>query len=208
MPYSWCTTRSPSAISVASAMNWSARFRRRGGRLMRSPSRSCSPTRATRSATKPRSTPSVTSDTDPAGLRRIAAQLSSCAASLKWCSFSRLAMRSREPRVQAASTMRRPSLAQRSAWARNWSNTLIALAALPGTLAPPLDARPPEAKIGPGRPPPSTPAASSGWPKGLNASTGPPASIESQSARSRYRRSGGSGRYGTSPSRVGPRRAA
>ena len=110
MPYSWCTTRSPSAISVASAMNWSARLRRRGGREMRSPSRSCSLTSARRSATKPRSRPSVTRETEPAGLRRTEAQASSWAASLKPCSRSRLASRSREPRVQAATTIRRPSL--------------------------------------------------------------------------------------------------
>ena len=190
MPYSWCTTRSPSAISVASAMNWSARLRRRGGRLMRSPSRSCSPTSASRSATKPRSTPSVTSDTAPAGLRRTAAQSSSCAASLKPCSRSRLASRSREPRVQAATTMP-PALAAPA----------FGLAA---QLVEHVDAGPPRA---PGRRParagrrhrrrPRRPA----WRTGENANSGPPASIASQPARSRYSRSGGSGRYGTSPSR-------
>ena len=49
---------------------------------MRSPRRSCSPTRASRSATKPRSTPSVISETEPASLRRTEAQSSSGAASL------------------------------------------------------------------------------------------------------------------------------
>ena len=61
---------------------------------------------------------------------------------------------------------------------------------------------------GPGRPPPSTPTAPSGLANGVNANSGPPASISSQPARSRYSRSGGSGRYGTSPSRGTIRRAA
>ena len=119
MPYSWCTTRSPSAISVASAMNWSARLRRRGGREMRSPSRSCSPTRASRSATKPRSTPSVTSETEPAGLRRTAGPIVLRRGILEAVLAQQIAPAARaSPRVQAATTIRRPSPFQRSACAR------------------------------------------------------------------------------------------
>ena len=61
---------------------------------------------------------------------------------------------------------------------------------------------------GPGRPPPSMPTAPSGLANGEKANSGPPASIASQPAWSRYSRSGGNGRYGTSPSRGTSRRAA
>ncbi len=200
MPYSWCTTRSPSAISVASAMNWSARLRRRGGREMRSPSRSCSPTTARRSApklaTKPRSIPSVTSETVPGLRRRTSDQVSSCWTSFTPCSRSRWAMRSREPRVQAAMTSRLPSLFQRSAWPRSCSKIC---APAPATFC---------ANTGPGRPLPSTPTASSGLAKGLKAKVGLADSMAFQAVRSRYSRSAGSGRYGTSPSRGTILRAA
>ena len=75
------------------------------------------------SATKPRSRPSITRATLPARTLPAFGQ-SSAASAAKPCSASRWPMRSREPRVQAATAMRRPSAVQRSAWARNWSNTL------------------------------------------------------------------------------------
>ena len=196
MPYSWCTTRSPSAISVASAMNWSARLRRRGGRQMRSPSRSCSPTRAMRSATKPRSTPSVTSDTEPAGLRRIAAQVVFLRRVLEVV----LAQQVGDALARAAGPGGDDDAAAFVGPALGLGAQLVEHVDARGRRrhrhAGPLgEDRPRPAAAIDTRPRPS------GRAKGLNASNGPPDSIASQPARSRYSLSGGSGRYGTSPSR-------
>ncbi len=76
-------------------------------------------------------------------------------------SRSRLPSRSREPRVQAASTVRRRSRAQVAACSANWLK------------ASPLAWLPDWVKITPGRPPASMPPAASSLPYGLNWNSGP-----------------------------------
>ena len=166
-------------MPVASAMNWEALRRRRGGRAMRSPSRSCSPTTerpkpapvASAGATKPRSRPSTASATAPSGTPRSAAASSTVAVATRF-SRSRLPIRSREPRVQAATTALRPAFAIASACSAKAANTFCPLARA-------------SAKSRPGRPPASMPSAPSGRAKGRKRSSGPRESIRSQPRRSR-----------------------
>ncbi len=103
------------------------------------------------SAVKPRSRPSVISAITSTRMRRTDAQSSAGSARIL-CSPSRAASRAREPRLQAATTVRRPCFAQFAACADSCWYT--------------LEATPVPAWVNttPGRPPASNPPAPSGMP--------------------------------------------
>ena len=168
-------------------MNWSARLRRRGGRLMRSPSRSCSPhQRRCWSATKPRSTPERDQRHRPGRLaadRRPVVLLGGVPEAV-------LAQQIGQPLARAArpgGDDDPPPLARSSArpGRASWSNTLV-----PGAARRSEEHRPrPAAAIDADR------AVRLGERARRRTAGRRPASRPSR-RWSRYSRSGGSGRYG------------
>ena len=124
MPWSTWTTRSPAARLVAS-VSASEAFFLRCGRSRRSPRMSCSE-RTTRSlVSKPLSSGSTTSAVAADEVVSASRQFSARRGLRRPWSVSTCAMRSREPSVQQAMTVRRPFLLSDLSSATTASNRLV-----------------------------------------------------------------------------------
>ena len=194
MPYSWCTTRSPSAISVASAMNWSARLRRRGGREMRVAEQVLLADQGQPVGPKGGDEAALEAERDQ---RHRAGRLAAdrCpVVLLRHVGHAVLAQQVRQAFARAAGPGGDHQAAALVGPAFGLGAELVEHVGAGARR------RPGRRSGRAGRRRRRRPRRRA-WRTGENANSGPPASMASQPARSRYSSPGGSGRYGTSPSR-------